>query len=65
MGYARAVCSRLVVEAVSDGSPVVILEMYAANAAGRALYSAIGFTEAHRYKSGLLSPRTSVAVNAP
>jgi ribosomal protein S18 acetylase RimI-like enzyme len=65
MGYARAVCSRLVVEAVSDGSPVVILEMYAANAAGRALYSAIGFTEAHRYQSGLLSPRTSVAVNAP
>ncbi|NQW73298.1 MAG: GNAT family N-acetyltransferase [Actinobacteria bacterium] len=65
MGYARTVCSRLVVEAASDGSPVVILEMYAANAAGRALYSAIGFTEARQYQSGLLRPTISPAVNAP
>lgn len=65
MGYARAVCSRLVVEADSDGSPVTILSMYAANAAGRALYSAIGFTEVRQYRSGLLTPRISVAVNAP
>ncbi len=59
-GYARAVCSRLVVEADSDGSPVTILEMYAANAAGRALYAAIGFTEVREYRSGLLAPRVSV-----
>jgi predicted GNAT family acetyltransferase len=65
MGYARAVCSRLVVDAALDGCPVTILEMYAANEAGRALYSSLGFTEAHRYQSGLLSPRASVAVNAP
>ena len=64
MGYARAVCSRLVVEAESDGSPVTILEMHAANAAGRALYSAIGFTEVRQYRSGLLTPRISVTEDA-
>ena len=64
MGYARAVCSRLVVEADSDGSPVTILEMYAANAAGRALYAAIGFTEVRQYRSGLLTPRISVTEDA-
>ena len=64
MGYARAVCSRLVVEADSDGSPVTILEMYAANAAGRALYAAIGFTEVREYRSGLLTPRISVTEDA-
>jgi ribosomal protein S18 acetylase RimI-like enzyme len=65
MGYARASCARLVVEAAVDGCPVTILEMYAANEAGRALYSSLGFTEAGRYRSGLLTPRASVAVNAP
>ena len=54
LGHARAVCSRLVVESVRSGSPVVILEMYAANEAGRALYSSVGFTEAGQYRSGLL-----------
>ena len=53
-GFGRAVCARLVIDAVESGSEAVILEMYAANDAGRALYRSVGFTEAGTYQSGLL-----------
>ena len=53
-GFGRAVCSRLVVAAVESGTKAVILEMYAANDAGRALYRSAGFTEVGTYQSGML-----------
>ena len=53
-GFGRAVCSRLVVAAVESGAKAVVLEMYAANDAGRALYRSVGFSEAGTYRSGLL-----------
>ena len=53
-GFGRAVCSRLVVAAVESGAKAVVLEMYAANDAGRALYRSVGFSEAGTYQSGLL-----------
>lgn len=55
-GLAREVCSRIVHDAIAEGSPQIVLEMYAANEAGRRTYSALGFAEVGRYKSGLLSP---------
>lgn len=55
-GLAREVCSRIIHDAIADGSPQIVLEMYAANEAGRRTYSALGFAEVGRYKSGLLSP---------
>ncbi len=53
-GLGRAVCARLVLDAVESGTEAVILEMYAANGAGRALYRSVGFTEVGTYQSGLL-----------
>jgi RimJ/RimL family protein N-acetyltransferase len=38
-----------------EGVPTIFLEMYAGNEAGRRTYSALGFTEVGRYRSGLLS----------
>lgn len=62
-GFGRAVCSRLVVAAVESGAKAVVLEMYAANDAGRALYRSVGFSEVGTYQSGLLrrpsDPRAS------
>lgn len=53
-GLGRAVCARLVLDAIQSGVEAVILEMYAANSAGRALYRSVGFTEVGTYESGLL-----------
>lgn len=54
-GLARRTCSRLIEQARSDGAPMVVLEMYTANEAGRRLYTALGFEEQGRYVSGLLA----------
>jgi ribosomal protein S18 acetylase RimI-like enzyme len=54
-GLARDVCARLIDAAVAEGVPMIVLEMYVANDAGRRVYSRLGFTEVGRYRSGLLS----------
>lgn len=54
-GLARRTCSRLIEHARADGAPMVVLEMYTANEAGRRLYSVLGFREQGRYVSGLLA----------
>jgi ribosomal protein S18 acetylase RimI-like enzyme len=54
-GLARRACARLVEHAVADEAPMIVLEMYTANDAGRRLYSALGFLERGRYASGLLA----------
>lgn len=53
-GLARRSCSRLIEQARADGAPMIVLEMYSANEAGRRTYSALGFREQGRYVSGLL-----------
>lgn len=54
-GLARAVCSRAMLDAIQDGAPMIVLEMYVANDDGRRLYSRLGFREEGRYLSGLLA----------
>jgi ribosomal protein S18 acetylase RimI-like enzyme len=54
-GLARDTCRRLVDLANHEGAPMVVLEMYTSNDAGRQTYSALGFTEVGRYASGLLA----------
>jgi predicted GNAT family acetyltransferase len=54
-GLARRACSRIMRSAMDEGAPMLILEMYTANEAGRRAYSALGFTEVGRYASGLLA----------
>ena len=54
---AHAVCNRLIISALSEQVPMIYLEMYAENAAGRSVYSSLGFTECGRYRSGLLQAR--------
>lgn len=54
-GLAREVCSRIMSAAVAEGAPMLVLEMYTANEAGRRAYSALGFVERGRYASGLLA----------
>ena len=56
-GLGRMVCAAGIAEATAEGAPMIVLEMYVANDAGRALYSGLGFTERGRYLSGLLDPR--------
>lgn len=53
-GLARRTCSRLVELALREEAAVVVLEMYAANEAGRRAYTSLGFVERGRYASGLL-----------
>lgn len=55
-GLAGQACARIIGDAVADGAPMIVLEMYAANEAGRRMYNALGFTEVARYRSGLLHP---------
>lgn len=55
-GFARRACARIIDGAIADGAPMIVLEMYAANEAGRRTYNALGFTEVARYRSGLLHP---------
>lgn len=54
-GLARDACGWLIQTAVAAGAPMIVLEMYTANEAGRRTYSALGFTETGRYASGLLA----------
>ena len=56
-GLARRACTRIMRLATDEGAPAVILEMYAGNEAGRRTYSALGFREVGRFRSGLLSAR--------
>ena len=53
-GLARRACTRIMQLASAEGAPAIVLEMYAANEAGRRTYEALGFVEAGRYRSGLL-----------
>ncbi len=54
-GLARHACTRIMQSAIDDGAPMLVLEMYVANEAGRRAYAALGFTEVGRYLSGLLA----------
>ncbi|MDP1878736.1 MAG: GNAT family N-acetyltransferase [Actinomycetota bacterium] len=56
-GHARDACLLLMQRARDEGVPTIFLEMYADNEAGRRTYTALGFTEVGRYRSGLLNPR--------
>ncbi len=55
-GLASQVCSRIMADAIEDGAPMLVLEMYSANESGRRVYARLGFTECGRYASGLLAP---------
>ena len=54
-GLAREVCNDLIVEAIADQVPMILLEMYAGNEPGRRLYSALGFSEVGVYRSGRIT----------
>ena len=54
-GLARHACMSIMKSAIDEGAPMLMLEMYTANEAGRRAYSALGFTEVGRYASGLLA----------
>lgn len=54
LGLASEVCAGILTEAVADGAPMLVLEMYTSNQAGRSVYAGLGFTERGRYASGLL-----------
>jgi GNAT superfamily N-acetyltransferase len=54
-GLARDVCTHIMRSAVAEGAPMIVLEMYVANEAGRRAYGALGFVEVGRYMSGLLA----------
>lgn len=54
-GLAGQVCSRLMAAAMAEGAPMLVLEMYVDNPAGRRTYGRLGFTEVGRYYSGLLA----------
>ena len=65
---AERVCGGLMRAARDDGAPIIYLEMYSANQAGRRLYQRLGFTEVGRYRSGLLpkpDASSGVAVSGP
>ncbi len=54
-GLARQACLLIMAAAVREQAPMIVLEMYTANEAGRRTYEALGFTETGRYASGLLA----------
>lgn len=54
-GLARDACTRIMRSAIAEGAPMLVLEMYVANEAGRRAYGALGFAEVGRYLSGLLA----------
>lgn len=56
-GLGRAVTAALTRRLLADGCDVVTLGLYADNAAGRALYDALGFADQHRFTSGPLVQR--------
>jgi GNAT superfamily N-acetyltransferase len=57
-------CLGVMRAAVAEDAPMLVLEMYAANDAGRRAYRALGFTETGRYYSGLLHPEVIEHVRA-
>lgn len=56
-GLGRAVTAALTRQLFADGCDLVTLGMYAANAAGRAMYDALGFADDHPFTSGPLLTR--------
>ena len=54
---AGSACNRLIISALGENVPMIFLEMYAHNEPGRAVYSALGFTEYGQYRSGLIEGR--------
>ena len=56
-GLAKAVTAALTRTLLAEGNDLVTLGMYAANAAGRAVYDALGFVDDHRFTSGPLLVR--------
>lgn len=54
-GLAGMACSRVMDAAMAEGAPMLVLEMYVDNPAGRRAYERLGFTEVGRYYSGLLA----------
>ncbi len=54
-GLGRAVTAALARRLFDEGADLVTLGMYAGNAAGRAVYDALGFRDEHRFTSGQLS----------
>ena len=54
-GLARQACQRLMASSIEDGAPMIVLEMYTDNEAGRRTYAGLGFAEVGRYSSGLLA----------
>jgi ribosomal protein S18 acetylase RimI-like enzyme len=57
-GLGRAVTASLTRRLLEEGRDVVTLGMYADNAAGRAMYDALGFRDEHRFTSGPLEVRS-------
>lgn len=57
-GLGRAVTAALARQLFEDGCDLVTLGMYAVNAAGRAVYDALGFRDDHRFTSGPLLVRS-------
>jgi ribosomal protein S18 acetylase RimI-like enzyme len=49
-------CNAIIRASLAEGAPLVFLEMYADNEAGRRAYASLGMTEVGRYRSGLLRP---------
>ena len=56
-GLGKAVTAALSRRLFEEGCDVVTLGMYADNAAGRAMYDALGFRDEHRFTSGPLQVR--------
>ena len=56
-GLGRAVTASLTRRLFDDGCDLVTLGMYADNAAGRAMYDALGYRDEHRFTSGPLQVR--------
>ena len=57
-GLGRAITAALTRQLFADGCDLVTLGMYATNAAGRAVYDALGFADDHRFSSGPLLVRS-------
>ena len=57
-GLGAAVTAALTRQLFEDGNDIVTLGMYADNAAGRALYDALGYADDHRFTSGPLLVRS-------
>ena len=57
-GLGRAVTAAVARRLFGEGCDLVTLGLYASNAAGRALYDALGFTDDHRFTSGPLLVRS-------